>query len=187
MNRRRWLREQPRQPVKPKRSTTLHAHESRGYNHSLPHRVIRPMKKLLLVSCVIGAVAIDAGAAQETPSTASQTFEVASVKPNKSGERGGGIRRLPGGRVIVTNMAPRILITFAYQLAQFQLVGGPAWLGCRGHHPLGVLVRKDDVSPDSPSSPYCWSSSHPRSSLPRSPQDVTLVPGVNDTPRNTSP
>jgi uncharacterized protein (TIGR03435 family) len=86
------------------------------------------MNKLLLVSCAIGAVAVVAGATQETPSSASQTFEVASVKPNKSGERGGGIRRLPGGRVTVTNMAPRILITFAYQLAQFQLLGGPAWL-----------------------------------------------------------
>ena len=28
----------------------------------------------------------------------------------------------------VTNMAARQLITFAYQLGQFQLTGGPSWL-----------------------------------------------------------
>jgi uncharacterized protein (TIGR03435 family) len=57
------------------------------------------------------------------------SFEVATLKQNKSGERGGGIRRLPGGRVTVTNMPARGLVTFAYQLGQWQLIGGPGWLG----------------------------------------------------------
>jgi bla regulator protein blaR1 len=56
------------------------------------------------------------------------SFEVATLKQNKSGERGGGIRRLPGGRVTVTNMPARGLVTFAYQLGQWQLIGGPGWL-----------------------------------------------------------
>jgi hypothetical protein len=103
------------------------------------------MKKLLLVSCVIGAMAVVAGATQETPPAASQAFEVATVKPNKSGERGGGIRRLPGGRVTVTNMAPRVLITFAYQLAQFQLVGGTGLVG-QGQIRHGREARVDKRS-----------------------------------------
>lgn len=55
-------------------------------------------------------------------------FEAASVKPNKSGEQGSSIRRQPGGRLTATNMPLRNLITFAYQLQPFQLVGDPGWI-----------------------------------------------------------
>src|SRR6476619_8371971 len=83
------------------------------------------MKRLFLVSCVIGAVAIVTAAPQDA---APPAFEVATVKPNKSGDGRQFIQRQPGGRVTVTNMPVRALITFAYQLAPFQLVGGPSWL-----------------------------------------------------------
>ena len=92
------------------------------------------MKKLTLGVCLVVGLAIGTGHAQEPSPTATQTetysFEVATLKQNTSGERGGGIRRLPGGRVTVTNMAARQLVAFAYslQLGQFQLVGGPSWL-----------------------------------------------------------
>ena len=56
-------------------------------------------------------------------------FEVAAVKPNKSGERGSSIRRQPGGRMTATNMPLRGLITFAYQVTPLTLVGGPSWVG----------------------------------------------------------
>src|SRR5438067_1265242 len=81
------------------------------------------MRRLILGVCLVAGVTIVV--AQEP---ARAVFEVATLKQNKSGERGGGIRRLPGGRVTVTNMAARQLVTFAYQLGQFQLVGGPSWL-----------------------------------------------------------
>lgn len=55
-------------------------------------------------------------------------FEVASVKPNRSGEQGGRIGRQPGGRVTVTNVPLRQLISFAYQMTPTTLVGGPAWI-----------------------------------------------------------
>jgi uncharacterized protein (TIGR03435 family) len=62
--------------------------------------------------------------AQEAP----PAFEVSIVKPNKSADTNGMLQRLPGGRMTVTNMPLRPMITFAYQLAQYQLVGGPGWL-----------------------------------------------------------
>jgi uncharacterized protein (TIGR03435 family) len=55
-------------------------------------------------------------------------FEAASVRANKSGEQGQSIRRQPGGRLTATNMPLRALITFAYQLQPFQLVGDPSWI-----------------------------------------------------------
>jgi uncharacterized protein (TIGR03435 family) len=56
------------------------------------------------------------------------TFEVASVKVNTSGDGNGNMRALPGGRVAATNMPVRPLITFAYMVAGYQLMGGPGWL-----------------------------------------------------------
>ena len=56
------------------------------------------------------------------------SFEAASVRPNKSGDLSQFIRRQPGGRMTVTNMPLRQLITFAFQLQQQQLVGGPSWI-----------------------------------------------------------
>ena len=95
------------------------------------------MKTPFLVSCVIGAVAavaavaVVAAAPQDASTPAPAAFEVATVKPNKSGDGRQFIQRQPGGRVTVTNMPLRQLITFAYQLAPFQLVGGPSWIASR--------------------------------------------------------
>ena len=81
------------------------------------------MRQLMLTLCFAGAVAIVVPAQEKDA-----TFEVASVKPNKSGDSNGMLRMLPGGRVSASNMPVRPIITFAYQLAQYQLVGGPGWL-----------------------------------------------------------
>jgi uncharacterized protein (TIGR03435 family) len=56
------------------------------------------------------------------------TYEAASVKPNKEGGQGSSIRRQPGGRLTATNFPLRALITFAYQIQGFQLVGDPSWI-----------------------------------------------------------
>jgi bla regulator protein blaR1 len=80
------------------------------------------MRKLIIGICVLAGVAMVSAQASD------YVFEVATLKQNTSGERGGGIRRLPGGRVTVTNMAARQLVTFAYQLGQWQLIGSPSWL-----------------------------------------------------------
>jgi uncharacterized protein (TIGR03435 family) len=56
-------------------------------------------------------------------------FEAASVKPsNPDNPPGQGIRRQPGGRFNTVNSPVRMLITFAYQIQGYQLVGGPDWI-----------------------------------------------------------
>jgi len=55
-------------------------------------------------------------------------FEVASVKPNKSGDRRIMLGMQPGGRFTATNVPLRMLIRNAYRLQDFQLVGGPGWI-----------------------------------------------------------
>lgn len=58
-----------------------------------------------------------------------QAFEVASVRVNRSSPQGRFFRQQPGGRFEVTNMPLRDLIQFAYQVRNFQVEGGPDWLG----------------------------------------------------------
>jgi uncharacterized protein (TIGR03435 family) len=58
-----------------------------------------------------------------------QSFEVADVKVNRSGDARMAIDIQPGGRVTVRNVPMKILIVFAYHLRPEGLAGGPAWLG----------------------------------------------------------
>jgi hypothetical protein len=55
-------------------------------------------------------------------------FEVASIKPNKSGDGRVMLGIQPGGRFTATNVTLRMLIRNAYQLQDFQITGGPNWL-----------------------------------------------------------
>ena len=56
------------------------------------------------------------------------TFEVASIKPNNSGDGRVMMQNQPG-RFTATNVTLRLLIRNAYQLQDFQITGGPGWLG----------------------------------------------------------
>src|SRR5262245_19776869 len=58
----------------------------------------------------------------------SPAFEVASVKPNKSGNGVESIANQPGGRIALTNVPLRAIITLAFQLQDFQIADGPAWI-----------------------------------------------------------
>ena len=76
------------------------------------------MRTLLLASSVVAAVAV----------VSSQVFEVASVKPNKSGVTSVSMRMQPGGRLNLLNVTVLDIIRFAYAVQPFQIDGGPSWL-----------------------------------------------------------
>jgi uncharacterized protein (TIGR03435 family) len=76
---------------------------------------------------VIGVVLAATSVRAQSPDQRASAFEVASIKPSTSVERLSGIQRQPGGRVTITNMTLRTLITFAYKITGYQLLGGPAW------------------------------------------------------------
>ena len=84
------------------------------------------MKTVFLAAAfVTGALA--AGAQTPAP-PADAKFEVASIRRNKDGGPVAGLQRFPGGRFEATNIQLAALISFAYQLQPFELVGGPPWL-----------------------------------------------------------
>src|SRR5215472_12477307 len=84
------------------------------------------MKRLATLVVVV-AIGFPGGVRAQSPDQRPIAFEVASIKPSTSVERLSGIQRQPGGRVTITNMTLRTLVTFAYQVTGYQLVGGPDW------------------------------------------------------------
>jgi uncharacterized protein (TIGR03435 family) len=91
------------------------------------------MKPMLSTSASCLAIALALGLvprihAQAPAADLSATFEVASVKANKSGDNRTMIGGQPGGRFTVTNAALRQIIQISYQIQPFQLVGGPNWI-----------------------------------------------------------
>ena len=95
-------------------------------------------RKLLLAADDIAAVAglvvfglvyapqIRAQAAQTTGAPL-PSFEVASIKPNHSGERRRGFGLQPD-RFTATNVTTKMLVTFAYNIRDLQVSGGPSWM-----------------------------------------------------------
>ena len=76
----------------------------------------------------------------------SPAFEVASVKPNKSGDVQALMYPQPGGRFTATNVTLRALIIGAYSLQESQLSGGPDWLD---KDRFDIAAKADgDPSPD---------------------------------------
>ena len=67
-----------------------------------------------------------AAASPSTPAAA-LSFEVASIKPNRSGDMRMGIRFMPG-RFTTTGATVSQLITLAYEVRDFQVSGGPSWI-----------------------------------------------------------
>jgi uncharacterized protein (TIGR03435 family) len=62
--------------------------------------------------------------AQSTP-----TFDVASIKPSSPEARGTSLMFQSANSMRITNAPLRMLITFAYDIRDFQLSGGPGWIG----------------------------------------------------------
>jgi uncharacterized protein (TIGR03435 family) len=88
------------------------------------------------------------GVPAQSPPAGSPTFEVASVRPNTSGDGRVMIGLQPGGRYTATNVPLRLLIRNAYQVQDFQLVDAPGWISSERFD----IVAKGEGDP-APTSP----------------------------------
>jgi uncharacterized protein (TIGR03435 family) len=89
----------------------------------------KPVLSLLVTTAVVFSAQAGTSGRQQSPAprVATPSFEVASVKPNRSADPGIRID-LPGGnRFVATNVPLRELIRFAYDVQSVRLIGGPDW------------------------------------------------------------
>jgi uncharacterized protein (TIGR03435 family) len=89
-----------------------------------------PRRTFLLAAAgiVVGGTVIALRAQAPATDTTLPAFEVASVKPNKSVSSNESAMPAPGGRFVATNATLRNLITMAYDIQWFRLVGGSSRL-----------------------------------------------------------
>src|SRR5438876_6362854 len=87
---------------------------------------MKPQKTLPLISLGVMIVAIPIFS--QGPGRAKPSFEVATVKPNASGDNRIAILRQPGGRFVATGVSLKMLMGFAYGVRDFQISGGPGWI-----------------------------------------------------------
>ena len=117
-------------------------------------------RKLLLTAAGIAALAVPILfglmnapqiRAQSQPASAAPlpSFEVGSIKPDKGGGRGVFLRMRPGGGFSASNVSVKMLIGYAYNIANFQVSGGPNWLNserydieAKSENPAGDDPRK---------------------------------------------
>ena len=83
---------------------------------------------------------VAAGGLFAQPSPAPLTFEVATVKPAAPDQRNSGFRFLPGGGLQIQNVHLKGIISFAYDLRDFQISGGPGWLATV---PFDILAKPE--------------------------------------------
>lgn len=80
------------------------------------------MELKLVTAVMITAVALG----QSQDSSLRPAFEVASIKPDPGGTFSAG--KPPGGRFWARGTSTKFLITLAYEVKDFQILGGPSWI-----------------------------------------------------------
>ena len=74
----------------------------------------------------------NSGAAATPP-----VFAVATIKPSKPGDTGSSLLRDASSRFIAENATLRMLITYAYNIQNHQLLGGPGWANSEAFDVVG--------------------------------------------------
>jgi uncharacterized protein (TIGR03435 family) len=101
-----------------------------------------PLIPVAVLSLAIGFRAIE-GTAQ-APSQ--QDFEVASIKRSEPGNlRGSTFEFLPGGGLRIVNGTLRAILETAYDIREFQILGGPGWVNSERYD---ILARGVDATND---------------------------------------
>jgi uncharacterized protein (TIGR03435 family) len=110
------------------------------------------VRKILMATFAAAAAAIPSAQESGAPAAGDKTpqFEVASIKPNNSGDGRIAIGLQPGGRFNATNVPLRFLIRNAYQLQDSQIVGGPDWMNTDRYD---IAAKAEDGAVSGPQPP----------------------------------
>ena len=112
-------------------------------------KYVKSIKTVALVASIAGGAALAAQAPQ--PPADPPAFEVASIKPNNSGD-GRVMMQMQPGQFRATNITLRLLIRNAYRLQDFQISGGPSWMAS-DHYDLIAKMPDGFQPPPGPPPP----------------------------------
>ena len=87
----------------------------------------RPFAPFLGTGILLIAVHLTLTGQTQVPAGGAPTFEVASIKPNNSGS-GSSSTNSANGLLRITNQTLQSMIQRAYNVRDFQILGGPSWI-----------------------------------------------------------
>ncbi len=99
---------------------------------------------------ILTSLAFLAGLSQAQSQTRPLEFEVASIKPSNPTARGSSIMTDRTGGLTATNVPLRNIITSAYGLRDFQLTGGPGWVGTDRYDIVAKPSRSENTPAAAP-------------------------------------
>jgi bla regulator protein blaR1 len=125
----------------------------------MPRPRTRLTPSVFLAVCLAG-VTVTPRAQDQAPSSPSPAsvaepkFEVTSVKKSGPNRQGGPFRfgMQPGGRFTVSGMPVSALLTMAYGIQRFQLIGGPSWINS-DRFDINAVAEDVPVQPTPPGTP----------------------------------
>jgi bla regulator protein blaR1 len=79
---------------------------------------------------------------------APKQFEVASIKPADPNGRGMRVQFAPGGRLTMNGATVKFLIQQAYGVKDFQITGGPNWIGSDRYDISTKAEGEGDITPE---------------------------------------
>jgi bla regulator protein BlaR1 len=109
-------------------------------------KTVLTMAALAAVSVPLAIGIVNAPPARAQAAEKHLAFELASVKPNRSGSPREPFSYLPSGRISGTNVTLRTLVELAYDLESYRLAGGPPWLDSE-HYDIEARAEAGTVSP----------------------------------------
>jgi uncharacterized protein (TIGR03435 family) len=106
-------------------------------------RILRPHLEFVLMTVVLFSVEIAAPAILLQAQSLSQPeFEAASIKRSEPGNlRGSTFEFLPGGGLRIVNGTLRAILETAFEIREFQILGGPGWVNSEQYD---ILARSTD-------------------------------------------
>ncbi len=110
--------------------------------------------KIFSLTLVLGLLSAARGhaQAQQAPAARLPVFDVASVKPNHSVSSATIVNTPPGG-FTARGATARFLLSFAYHVREFQIIGGPGWINSEKYDiDAKGEVSGGDESPKTPPS-----------------------------------
>ncbi len=100
----------------------------------------------------------------------STNFEVASVRPADPKDHTVGLYNFPGGRVKMNDYTLQMMAEAAYDLREFQITGGPAWVR-EERWTIDTLPPRDSKSAQA-------DSSHTNIAIPLNTEQRTMLQGL---------
>src|SRR5688572_7050809 len=105
----------------------------------------KPIYACFVLGLLLGAMATSAHQTPPTAGNETAAFEVASIKPNKTGISNALPPSLANGSYSASNVALKSIIANAYQVRIFQIEGDPAWLTTER---FDIMARGKEGTPD---------------------------------------